>query len=68
LRLAAKPLGAPFCRDFERNFDIKGERPLGNAGVRCAKHRQNEVLLTNLFLSAFGGSKAIFSFRLPKSV
>jgi len=68
LRFAAKPLGAPFCCKNKRIFQTDCERALANAGVRRAKRGQNESFVTNLFPSAFGGSKTIFSFRLSKHI
>jgi len=65
--LGASRLGMVFFGNFPRHFQVKGERPLGNAEVRCAKHRQNEVLRPIFLVSALGGiAKRYFNFDCPK--
>jgi len=53
--LGAKRLGMVFFRNFEGVFEIQNQSAVGNAEVRRARLWQNEVLQTNLFVSAFGG-------------
>jgi hypothetical protein len=57
-----------FFGDFPRHFQVKGKRPLGNAEVRCAEHRQNKVLQPIFLISAIGGiAKRYFNFDCPKA-
>jgi hypothetical protein len=58
--LGAKRLGMVFFRNFEGIFEIQNQSAVGNAEVRRAKHRQNEILQTNLFSFAFSERLSVF--------
>jgi hypothetical protein len=56
--LALTTLGLGFRRDFEVKFKIQKQFLPAQTEVRRAKLGQNEVLQTNLFCSAFGGTQS----------
>jgi len=56
--LALATLGLGFRRDFEGKFEIQKQFLPAQTEVRRAKHRQNEVLQTNLFCSARSGTQS----------
>ncbi|MDD3072746.1 MAG: hypothetical protein PHH17_02870 [Candidatus Pacebacteria bacterium] len=65
--LGAKRLGMVFFRYFEGIFEVARQRAVGNAEVRRAKLRQNEILQTNLFSFAFSERLSVFFFDCPKT-
>ena len=65
--LGAKRLGMVFFRNFEGIFEIQNQSAVGNAEVRRAKLRQNEILQTNLFSFAFSERLSVFFFDCPKT-
>ena len=67
ISLGAKRLGMVFFRNFEGIFEIARQRAVGNAEVRRAKLRQNEILQTNLFSFAFSERLSVFFFDCPKT-
>ena len=56
--LAPPKAGRGFGKDFEGIFEIQKQFLPAQTEVRRAKHRQNEVLQTNLFCSARGGTQS----------
>ena len=58
--LGAKRLGMVFFRNFKGIFEIARQRAVGNAEVPVRKHKENEVLRTNLFSFALGERLSVF--------